>query len=225
MYTCPVILTLKFSGNKNIFAATGSNASLEYITTKGSAGVEVLRNLAHSMASYFGVSDFHRRHAEVSAAGDIKALLADLQMQRVHEFTSGRHVPPPPTRTRKKRRNTVTSGVRDILLLGLQGLTHKHLFEYWSKRSSKGGTGLYEGDGEWNAGGEEGIDDEDGDDIGEEAPTGGTAFDDAHGQLNVDLDEEVEFDLMVADDELGENEDIFDESSELPMYAPLPLEI
>ncbi len=196
-----IILTLYSS--QNMFAATGSNASLDYVTTKASAGVEVLRTIAHDVATYFSVSDFHRQHSEVSADGDLKALLLDLQVQRVHEFTPGRHVPPPPTRG-KKRSSKARSGVRDTLQLGLQMLTHKHLFEYWKKRSGKGGTGIYDGDSEWVNGSE--SDDRQAE-VDDDSPTGGTAFDDPNGALNVDIDSDRSFQDPLVDDNITREDD------------------
>ncbi|KAI1783366.1 hypothetical protein LXA43DRAFT_977173 [Ganoderma leucocontextum] len=41
--------------------------------------------------------EHNNRFIKVSATGDIKALLSDVELQWVHEFTSGWRVPPPPT--------------------------------------------------------------------------------------------------------------------------------
>lgn len=174
-----------------MFAASGSNASMEYVTTKASARVEVLRAVAHDVATYFGVTDPHRQHKEVSVAGDLDALLVDLRAQRVHEFVAGRHIPPPPTRSRKRRPTNAgrETGVRDVLLIGLQKLTRQRLFEYWKKRSGKGGTGIYDGDAEWaTTEADEGGGGTAEDDF--EAPTGGTAFDEPDGVIDIDVGED-----------------------------------
>ncbi|KAH9858437.1 hypothetical protein C2E23DRAFT_716977 [Lenzites betulinus] len=100
---------------QNMFAAMGSNASMEHIVDKSSACVEVLRGVAHDVATFFGVNDYHRGHHEVNAQGDLKALLVDLAAARVHTFSSGRHVPPPPTRS-SGQKQTQTKRTTSVLL-------------------------------------------------------------------------------------------------------------
>ncbi|KAI1790167.1 hypothetical protein LXA43DRAFT_523935 [Ganoderma leucocontextum] len=73
---------------KNMFAAMGSNASIEHVQQKSSACVEVLRDLAHDVAEFFGVNDFHRGHRTVEAHGDIMALVLDLATHKVYARTS-----------------------------------------------------------------------------------------------------------------------------------------
>ncbi|KAI1791172.1 hypothetical protein LXA43DRAFT_1142675 [Ganoderma leucocontextum] len=161
---------------KNMFAAMGSNASIEHIQHKSSACVEVLRDIAHDVSQFFGLNDYRRGHREVSAHGDIMALLVDLGAQNIHTFTSQRHVPPPPSKSKRTQKRE--TGVRDVLQEGMFMLTHRNLYRQWLERSGKGGTGLYDGDAEWH---------NDSDvDVDVDIYTG-TAFDDPNGTLDVDV--------------------------------------
>lgn len=165
---------------QNMFAAMGSNASMEHVEKKSSACIEVLRGVAHDVAQYFGLNDFHRSHREVSAQGDLQALLVDLAAKSVHSFDSKRRVPPPTAKApsakgRRSNRTRRKTGVRDVLLEGMQMLTHKSLFRHWLERTGKD-TGVYDGDAEWV--GEEQVET----DIYTD-----TAFDNPEGTFTVDV--------------------------------------
>lgn len=154
----------------------GSNATITHIQEKSSACVEVLRTLAHQMTAWFGVRDHNRGHSEVSAAADIASLCLDLSIHHVHTLTPGRKIPPVRTRGRKSSR---TTAVCDVLLDGMQMLTEKNLFHEWLARSGTGGTDIYSGDSEGDAGEDLGL---------------GTVFQDPDGSMEVDTTLDPELD-------------------------------
>ncbi|KAI0729035.1 hypothetical protein C8Q72DRAFT_884709 [Fomitopsis betulina] len=80
---------------KNMFAATGSNASMVNIQNKSSACIEVLQNLSTDVTTYFNVCDHHRSHREVNVEADLQALLVDMKEQKIHTFITDWCMPPP----------------------------------------------------------------------------------------------------------------------------------
>jgi hypothetical protein len=117
----------------------GSCASIEHVQEKSSACVEVLRKIAHEVSSWFHVRDFNRGHTQVSINADIAALCFDLSVQKVHTFTCKQktHNLYSP-RTAKQK-----TGVRDILLDGMEMLTEKSMYEHWLWRTGANGSDLY----------------------------------------------------------------------------------
>jgi hypothetical protein len=140
----------------------GSSASMDYIQTKASAPIEVLRSLAQALSTWFGVGDHNRRHQKVTSDTDIKALCLDLAALKVHLTIPGRHVPPPVLLAKRKgpakntKNTSHTHGVRDVLLEGLLSLTQNNMYDKWRARSNPVGEGDEAGgDGEeenWHTG-------------------------------------------------------------------------
>ena len=125
----------------------GSCASIEHVQEKSSACVEVLRKLAHEVSSWFRVRDFNRQHTQVSIDADIAALCLDLSVQKVHTFIRKRKIhnsSPPKSRTTAKQK----TGVRDVLLDGMEMLTEKGMYEHWLQRTGASGMDLYGADPE-----------------------------------------------------------------------------
>lgn len=156
-----------------MFAAMGSCASIAHVQEKSSACVEVLRRLAHEMASWFLVRDFNRKRTEVSINGDITALCLDISVQKIHVLDPHRKVQN--TTTQRKNRVKKNSAVRDVLLDGMKMLKEKGMFEHWLKRTGEEGTDLYGSDAE------AGMNVETLDDMDVEAP-----FGDPDGRMEVD---------------------------------------
>lgn len=135
----------------------GSCASIAHVQEKSSACVEVLRRLAHEMASWFLVRDFNRQRTEVSINGDISALCLDISVQKIHVLNPRRKVLNTTTgTTQRKTGGRRDSGVRDVLLDGMKMLMDKDMYGHWLKRTGAEGTDLYGSDAE--AGMTEGMD-------------------------------------------------------------------
>ncbi|KAH6912024.1 hypothetical protein BKA70DRAFT_1219213 [Coprinopsis sp. MPI-PUGE-AT-0042] len=118
---------------KNMFAALGSSASMDFIQEKSSACVEVLRQFSHQMAQWFGKKDLHRRHSEVNAKADIAALSLDLAKQNVHKPTPDRSILTSQSSSKKKKS---TVAVRDVLAHGMHLLVEKGQFDQWQKKTT-----------------------------------------------------------------------------------------
>lgn len=171
-----------------MYGAQGVNASVEYITKKGSANVEVLRDNSHRVAEYFGLLDPHRRHSEVNVDGDIAALRLDLEKQRVH-YPSAQPRRVPAARTGKKKpKKHATTAVKDVLLEGMKGLGEGGLFERWKKRTDED-----DADEEEVGGGEEAQEEGEAEEGGEEVQVedgepGGLGFEDEEGAWEFEAD-------------------------------------
>ncbi|KAF8979824.1 hypothetical protein BDQ17DRAFT_1439269 [Cyathus striatus] len=103
---------------KNMFAALGSNASIEHIQNKSSACVEALRVLMHEVANWFGVA--------VDSSSDINALCINLKLQKVHVLTPNCVI----HTTGQK-----SQAVQDVLRDGMCVLA-LHMHKEWAERSA-----------------------------------------------------------------------------------------
>lgn len=160
---------------------------MEYIQNKSSACVEILRSLSHDVATYFQVTDPHRSHRDVNIEGDLEALLIDLKEQNVHSCKGERRVPPPRIKrrrgTRQVRKTKVTSGVHDVLTQGRKALSSGGLFAKWLART---------------------LDDDadnENDGIMDETLDTGTAFDAPDGTMDVDAEDDAEYDPVEETDQ------------------------
>ncbi|KAF5334932.1 hypothetical protein D9611_010044 [Ephemerocybe angulata] len=120
---------------KNMFAALGSCASIEYIQEKGSACVEVLRSFSMQMSSWFGRSEFNRGHREVAAAADIAALSCDMVIHQMHETRPNRRITVPAATSRSGKSKPSKPAVCDVFYEGWRQLGEKKMFEQWKSRT------------------------------------------------------------------------------------------
>lgn len=97
--------------------------TIKHIIEKGSACIEVFRELSHSFARTFGQSDRSRRSNEVNADDDIRALVESLNSGRVHVLTSGRTLLVPViTGKGANRTTTFKSSIIDAFDVGTRPL-------------------------------------------------------------------------------------------------------
>lgn len=78
---------------KQIFIAKGNGVTIEYIMGKGSACVEALRQVSHSMARFFGDPDRRRVSKEVAFQEDMRVLVEELDKKNLGGNYQKRLVP------------------------------------------------------------------------------------------------------------------------------------
>ncbi|KAF8962191.1 hypothetical protein BDZ97DRAFT_1663230, partial [Flammula alnicola] len=77
---------------KRVFIAKGSGVTVVYIIEKGSACVEIFRDISHKVERTFGHTDRSRRHKEVSTEQDLRLLAEEMMSAHLHEQTSDREI-------------------------------------------------------------------------------------------------------------------------------------
>ncbi|KAF8959381.1 hypothetical protein BDZ97DRAFT_1761417 [Flammula alnicola] len=77
---------------KRVFIAKGAGVTVQYIIEKGSACVEIFREISHKFARTFGHSDHARRHKEVNIEHDLRLLSEGMLSARLHIQTPERPV-------------------------------------------------------------------------------------------------------------------------------------
>jgi hypothetical protein len=87
---------------KRVFIASGAGVTVEYIMRKGSACVEVFREVTHMVANFFGDPDRARQSKEVRFNQDLEALVSEMERKKFHRISESPHfVPAPPKKTPK----------------------------------------------------------------------------------------------------------------------------
>ncbi|KAJ7789131.1 hypothetical protein B0H14DRAFT_3574840 [Mycena olivaceomarginata] len=77
---------------KRINIAKGSGVTIKYIIEKGSAPVEVFREVSHQFARTFGFADRARRHKEVDVEQDLRLLTETILDAQLHVLTANRPI-------------------------------------------------------------------------------------------------------------------------------------
>ena len=75
-----------------MFIAKGSGVTIQYIIEKGSACVEVFREISHKFSRTFGHADRARRHKEVTIEHDLRLLCEAMLSAHLHIQTPKRPV-------------------------------------------------------------------------------------------------------------------------------------
>ncbi|ESK89674.1 hypothetical protein Moror_8592 [Moniliophthora roreri MCA 2997] len=172
-HSIPTDLYLEHNNNytKNMFAAHGANASIEFIQKKGLACIEILRKFSTEMSAWFGSTEYSHRHSDVPAESDIQALCVDLESSQVHVFhPEGCHVEPLPSKKPRQKKNQQLTGVRDTLQDGREMLFDQGMFQQWLTQSLVG----------------EGVDGALRNEDDEDYSLMNTAFDNSGGMMEVD---------------------------------------
>ncbi|KAJ7112391.1 hypothetical protein C8R43DRAFT_903646, partial [Mycena crocata] len=87
---------------KRVYIASGAGVTVEYIMRKGSACVEIFREVTHMVANFFGDPDRARRSKEVRFNQDLEALVSEMERKKFHQISPTKHfVPAPPKKTPK----------------------------------------------------------------------------------------------------------------------------
>ncbi|KAL1657870.1 hypothetical protein GGF50DRAFT_121406 [Schizophyllum commune] len=113
---------------KRVFIAQGNGVTIEYIMKKGSACVEAFRDISHLTARFFGDSDRARRSKEASFFEDIRALVNDMQKNKLHDVRKSepRFVPA----QKKGNRKIAPSSVFDVMAAGSEVWQNGKFKEY-----------------------------------------------------------------------------------------------
>ncbi|KAJ7709249.1 hypothetical protein B0H14DRAFT_3172483 [Mycena olivaceomarginata] len=77
---------------KRVNIAKGSGVTIKYIIKKGSAPVEVFREVSHQFACTFGFADRARRHKEVDVEQDLRLLTETILDAQLHVLTANRPI-------------------------------------------------------------------------------------------------------------------------------------
>jgi hypothetical protein len=182
---------------QNMFAALGSNASIEDIQKRASATVEVLRKIAHGTTAWLGVRDLHRGKREVDKRLDLLALCSSLKTEGVYDVRK-RSIPPPKTARKRKAAEKPKkpnawqlpeprqSGVKDTIAIGMNLLDEGGVFDKWKARTLSGD-----------------YEDEDNDEALEGVLDRNTGFDAPDGKLSFEASEDLSVenaDLVMIED-------------------------
>ncbi|KAK7433878.1 hypothetical protein VKT23_020503 [Stygiomarasmius scandens] len=100
-----------------VFIAHGNAVTVEYIIKKGSAVVEVFRDISHLIANYFGDPDRSRRHKEAGFLQDIRAVVEELERLGIHRDTHVVRFVAAPLVTKSKKAESV---VFDVQVRGME---------------------------------------------------------------------------------------------------------
>ncbi|KAJ7225308.1 hypothetical protein GGX14DRAFT_638099 [Mycena pura] len=96
----------------------GSGVTVEYIIKKGSACIEAFRDISHEIATLFGDPDRRRRHKEVKFETDLRTLIDDLELNKIHHPSTVEHFVP--AKGRKRSIKTPVSQIVDIQVRGTE---------------------------------------------------------------------------------------------------------
>ncbi|GAW01064.1 hypothetical protein LENED_002634 [Lentinula edodes] len=103
---------------KRVFIAHGDGVTIDYIVQKGSACIEVSREVSHLIANYFGNPDRSRAHKEVKFFEDLRVTVEELERLGIHSRTKERFVP---AKLRANAKNpTPHSAVIDAQVHGME---------------------------------------------------------------------------------------------------------
>ncbi|KAJ7895935.1 hypothetical protein B0H14DRAFT_3125075 [Mycena olivaceomarginata] len=109
---------------KRVNIAKGSGVTIKYIIEKGSAPVEVFREVSHQFARTFRFADRARRHKEVDVEQDLRLLTETILDAQLHVLTANRPIYVP---LKVNKKGQVATGPRvssivDSFVTGAQAL-------------------------------------------------------------------------------------------------------